>query len=76
MVADDAWKKGLSSDGKWDRPLLCKLAQPYIDKGWAHFRPDDEQNEFKIVMGVKTAHVEQVWCVCVCVCAWKHAYLW
>ncbi|MGB1592954.1 MAG: hypothetical protein ACPIOQ_09390 [Promethearchaeia archaeon] len=38
--------------GYWDRGLVKELVQPLLQNEWIHFRPDDEQNDFKIVLGV------------------------
>lgn len=58
--ADVVWRQGLTKGGKWDRELVCKLAKSFIDKDWAHFRPDDEQNDFKCVFGVRTERVQEM----------------
>lgn len=42
----------LLAGGYWDRELVKDLVQPLLRNEWIHFRPVDEQNDFKIVLGV------------------------
>ncbi len=34
--------------GLWDRKLITELVKPFLEKDWAHFRPEDEQNNWKV----------------------------
>eukprot|EP00960_Hanusia_phi_P043854 756307-Hanusia_phi.AAC.6 len=57
--ADTGWESKLMSSGTWDRQLVCEAAKPFLEKEWMHFRPEDEQNTFKVVFGVQTVHVDE-----------------
>lgn len=57
---DEVWSNGLQSSGRWDRNIVCSLAHTFVERGWAHFRPDDEQNGFKVVFGVRSERVAEM----------------
>jgi len=57
---DLEWDRSLGADGLWDRELAAELLKPFIERDWAHLRPAEEQNEWKVVVGARSKHVAEI----------------
>lgn len=60
-IEDEAWAEAL--DMNWSCDVVGKILQRVIDKFGSeniHFRPPDEQNKYKLTVGVKDEFVDDV----------------
>jgi len=58
-VLDEEWAQSLRING-WNRKAVLSACNDVVASDKAHYRPADEQLEFKIVLGVKKSDLDEV----------------